>query len=205
MPFQGRTKQDVLSEFRCAEILDAARGVFARKGYEAATMDDIAAATGVGKGTIYLYYRSKRDIYLAALEHGLRAVRALTAAAVDAAPTLDAKIRAFVTTKLQFFEQERDFYRIYHAEFGNVVAHPSCLPRDVKQLYLEQVRQLERAIQAAIDEGLVRPVDPGKAAFAIFEITRGLIAQRLLAERALSPVEEGAFIVDLIWKGIANR
>ncbi|HVB38785.1 MAG TPA: helix-turn-helix domain-containing protein, partial [Vicinamibacterales bacterium] len=65
MPLEGRTKQDVLSEFRCAEILTAARGVFARKGYQAATMDDIAGAAGVGKGTLYLYYRSKRDIYLA--------------------------------------------------------------------------------------------------------------------------------------------
>lgn len=204
MPFQGRTKQDVLSEFRCAEILDAARGLFARKGYQAATMDDIAAATGVGKGTLYLYYRSKRDIYLAALEHGLRAVRDLTAAAVDAAPTLEEKIRAFVLTKFRFFDERRDFYRIYHAEFGNVVAHPSCLPSDVKQLYLEQVQQLERAIQVALDEGSIRHVDPAQTAFAIFEITRGLIARRLLAPRAGGD-DEGAFIVDLIWKGIANR
>ncbi|HEY7789793.1 MAG TPA: TetR/AcrR family transcriptional regulator [Vicinamibacterales bacterium] len=205
MPWQGRTKQDVLSEFRCAEILDAARGVFARKGYQAATMDDIAAATGVGKGTLYLYYRSKRDIYLAALERGLRAVCDITAAALDTAPTLEEKIRAFVLTKVQFFDDHRDFYRIYHAEFGNVVAHPSCLPPSVKQLYLGQVQQLEHAIEAARDEGRIRPVDPGKAAFAIFEITRGLIARRLLADPSLSAEAEGAFIVDLIWKGIANR
>ncbi|MDE3153561.1 MAG: TetR/AcrR family transcriptional regulator [Acidobacteriota bacterium] len=205
MPLEGRTKQDVLSEFRCAEILTAARGVFARKGFQAATMDDIAGAAGVGKGTLYLYYRSKRDIYLASLEHGLRALSALTAAEVAAAARIEDKIRAFVLTKVRYFDEQRDFYRIYHAEFGNVVAHPSCLPDELMALYLQQVQQLEQAIQQAVDRGEIRPVQAGTVAFAIFEITRGIITQRLLDRTGSRAEDDGAFIVDLIWKGIGNR
>lgn len=205
MPLQGRTKQDVLSEFRCAEILDAARGIFARKGFEAATMDDIAAAAGVGKGTLYLYYRSKRDIYLAALGGGLREIRDRTQAAVDAATTIHDKIRAFVLTKVHYFNEHRDFYRIYHAEFGNLVTHPSCLPDELMALYLQQVQQLEGALAEARDQHLVRAVDPGKTAFAVFEITRGLIIRRLLDQSTTGAEDDGAFIVDLIWKGIAQR
>jgi AcrR family transcriptional regulator len=66
-----RTKKEVVTEFRTAGILEAARKVFAKKGFSDATVDDIANAAGVAKGTIYLYYKSKRDVYFAALKFGL--------------------------------------------------------------------------------------------------------------------------------------
>ncbi len=160
---------------------------------------------GSARGRCTCTYRSKRDIYLAALEHGLRALQDLTRAAVEAAPTIEAKIRAFVLTKLRYFDEQRDFYRIYHAEFGNVIAHPSCLPQELKALYLQQVQQLERTVQEALDAGHIRPVHAGTVAFAIFEITRGLIAQRLLDRSPGRAEDDGAFIVDLIWKGIGKR
>ena len=47
---------------RRAELLTAARAVFARKGYEAATVSDIVARAGVAQGTFYLYYPSKEAL-----------------------------------------------------------------------------------------------------------------------------------------------
>ena len=48
---------------RPGEILDAALSVFAEKGYAAARMEDIAARAGVTKGTIYLYFQNKEDVF----------------------------------------------------------------------------------------------------------------------------------------------
>ena len=48
---------------RRQQILDHARDVFARRGYHAATVDDIVAAVGVARGTFYLYFTDKRDIF----------------------------------------------------------------------------------------------------------------------------------------------
>ena len=48
---------------RPGEILDAALKVFAQKGFAAARMDDIAKTAGVTKGTIYLYFQSKEDVF----------------------------------------------------------------------------------------------------------------------------------------------
>jgi len=52
-------------EERPAQITSAALTVFARKGYVRATMDEIANAAGITKGTIYLYFSSKKDLLLA--------------------------------------------------------------------------------------------------------------------------------------------
>ena len=117
----ARTKQDVVSEFRTAGILEAARKVFARKGFNGATVDEIAEAAGLAKGTVYLYFSSKRDVYLAALKQGLTSLIEETRRAVSAAATPAEKLRAFVTTRLQFAEDNRDLAPILQVEFANLV------------------------------------------------------------------------------------
>ncbi len=54
---------------RPSEIADAALEVFAKSGFESATMDEIAMKAGVSKGTIYLYYPSKEDLLVASVEN----------------------------------------------------------------------------------------------------------------------------------------
>jgi AcrR family transcriptional regulator len=56
-------------ERRVEEILEAAREVFCRKGYEGAAMAEIAARLGVVEGTLYKYFDSKRSLLLKVLEH----------------------------------------------------------------------------------------------------------------------------------------
>ena len=51
------TKKEVVAAFRTGEILAAARGLMDRQGADAITMDEIAQAAGVAKGTLYLYFR----------------------------------------------------------------------------------------------------------------------------------------------------
>lgn len=53
---------------RKSQILSAAQDVFTRKGFDEARMDDIAEETGLSKGTLYLYFKSKADIIIAILD-----------------------------------------------------------------------------------------------------------------------------------------
>lgn len=55
-------------EERGQQILDAAKRVFARKGYGAATLKDIIEETGMSRGWIYLYYQTKEEIFEAVLD-----------------------------------------------------------------------------------------------------------------------------------------
>ena len=61
---------------RPTEIASAALDVFARDGFESATVDRIASEAGVSKGTVYLYYRSKEDLFVACIENQIRENRA---------------------------------------------------------------------------------------------------------------------------------
>src|SRR5207302_4299670 len=56
------------ADARRAQLLDAAKRVFARRGYPAANIADICEEAGVARGTIYQYFRNKRDVLIALLD-----------------------------------------------------------------------------------------------------------------------------------------
>ncbi|OYV74472.1 MAG: hypothetical protein B7Z72_00065, partial [Gemmatimonadetes bacterium 21-71-4] len=58
-----------LPEERPRQILDAAFATFAEHGLAAARLDDIAKRAGVSKGTIYLYFQSKEELFRAVVLH----------------------------------------------------------------------------------------------------------------------------------------
>ena len=83
-------------------ILDAADGLLARYGYKKMTMEDLAQEVGIGKGTIYLHFRSKEEIVLSHIDRiVLRVIERLQAiAAGEAAPA--AKVRDILITRVMF-------------------------------------------------------------------------------------------------------
>jgi AcrR family transcriptional regulator len=200
-----RTKRDVLAEFRHAEILAAARGVFAEKGFAGASVDDIAQAAGVAKGTIYLYYPSKREIYFAALREGLTALAVKTQMQVEGATTLREKLLAYVETKLRYFDENRDFFKIYFAELGNMVTQHETRDSGIEQLYLDQVALLEDAVRQGRENGEARDLPDRSVAFAIANLTRGAVTQRLVGWNEGSIERELNLLVDFAWKGISSQ
>lgn len=195
-----KTKHDIICEFRCSEILEAARGVFARKGF-GATVDEIAEAAGLAKGTLYLYFQSKREIYLAALRQSFAGLIEETRRSVEAAPGVEGKIQAYIATYIRYAEDNRDFISIYHAEFGKVGL--GTMNKEFRNLYLEQARTLEPVLREAEAQGRIRTARPDAAAFSIYEMTRGLITRRLLGWSNATAEQDVEFLTHLIWTGLA--
>lgn len=200
-----RTRKDVLTEFRTTEILQAAHHVFAEKGFDQATIADIAKTAGVAKGTVYLYYRSKREVYWAALKRDLVLMRDQTRQNLESAETIEEKLRAVIASKLRYFEEHKDFFRIYYSEFARPVTRHTQFQRQIDELYLDQVQLLEQALQQAIRKKLMRHVRADATAFAVLDLTRGVVIQRLRGWSRAALDEDIASTFDLVWKGIALR
>jgi AcrR family transcriptional regulator len=201
MSLAGRTKRQVLAEFRHQEILQAARRVFSARGFEGASVEDIAHGAGVAKGTVYLYYSSKGALYRAALRDGLVDMCESIRRGVERAPSLREKLRAFVFTKLAHFEEHRDFFRIYSSAYGRT-AGPLLCHRDFRAFKEEQLGVLESVLASG---GPLRGVRPRTAARAVLDVTRGLIERRLCGESREATEKEAGALLDLIWKGFAGR
>lgn len=199
----SKTKQEVVTEFRCTEILDAARKVFAEKGFSETTMDQVAECAGIAKGTLYLYFRSKRDIYMAALMEGIRSLNNDSRRKVEAAAGVREKLRAFIETRVGYFEQHRDFFLIYHSEVGNLRVPQATHEGQMSELYLEQAQMLEEVLKQAAAAGEIRELRPDSTAFTVCDMTRGVIVQRLLGWSRAELNDDIQHLIGLIWRGIA--
>ena len=82
-------------------IIDAALRVFAEKGYHEATIADVAARLGVSEGTIYLYFRSKRELFKAISDVGERDTAQLLASAIKS----EDPVKNFFDLSIQAYEQ----------------------------------------------------------------------------------------------------
>ena len=201
MPVLGRTKREVLSEFRRNELLTAARAIFGKKGFHDASIDEIAETAEVAKGTVYLYYKSKKELYLEALRFGVESLNKELRSRADRPGTCFETLRVLTETKIHFFEENRDFFRIYFSELGKLPTHPSAVAM-VRDLYAEQAKVFERILRGGIRRREVRAVDIEKTAYAIADLTRGVATQRLLGTSKTTLEDDVDFIVDFIWKGI---
>jgi TetR/AcrR family fatty acid metabolism transcriptional regulator len=195
-----RTRKQVISEFRQAEIVLAARSVFARRSYSDAIMDEIAKEAGVAKGTLYLYFKSKKEIYKAVLDHDMRALKSDTLDRMAAATTLRDKIHAFALTRIQSAEEHKDFFRILDSESGA----PTYTRSQYRGWLREPVQHLGEAIEKASAAGEIRSFNAEKVAWLIADMTRGTIQRRLLNQGNAHPAEDAQFLVEFIWPAIAK-
>lgn len=87
-----------------AKLVDVARQLFAKKGVEATTMNDIAVASKKGRRTLYTYFKSKDQIYMAVVESELK-MFSDTMDKVAKKPTVpDEKILELITTHLDIIK-----------------------------------------------------------------------------------------------------
>jgi TetR/AcrR family transcriptional regulator len=101
-------------EHRKEEILDAAQRVFFEKGLSAATMDEIAEAAELSKGTLYLYYKSKEDMYLSVMMRGMDVLYKLYEPVIASEDSTVQKLVKFGDIYKDFYHSDRDFFRMFH-------------------------------------------------------------------------------------------
>ncbi len=107
------TKKEVVSAFRTREIIAAARQVIAGREWEGITMEEIAQAAGVAKGTVYLYFQGKEDLLRSLLsqvgENLLKDLQAVTASGLSPWE----KLARAVSVHLEYLERERALFPLY--------------------------------------------------------------------------------------------
>jgi len=205
MPTPRRpTKGDVLSAYRRDALLGAAIRVFGERGFDCATMERIAEEADVAKGTTYLYYDSKQSIYDAALSSGIAELDERTREVIDRAPNFREAISAFMTARAEYFFEHRDFFRMYVSAIARQITSSKPRASEFQAMVDRQTRRLEQAVARAAARREIRRVDSAATAVAIFDLTRGLIARRMVSTGDFDLAEDVAFLSELVWRGLTK-
>jgi AcrR family transcriptional regulator len=127
-------------------ILEVAGQVFARRGYHAAAMDEIAAEADVSKPMLYAYFGSKEGLYLAYIDRtGRQLLDRLTAAGASGASPM-ARLHARTGEFLAFVEEHRDGWAVLFAE----MASSRPLADEVASLRGQIAEAIRRMISAEV-------------------------------------------------------
>jgi AcrR family transcriptional regulator len=196
----GRPKDPELEARRKAQILDTAARVFATFGFANTQVQTIANHLGVGNGTVYRYFPTKEQLFLSAVERGLKELEA-EMDAVLAQPHDGAELmRQAVRTYLGFFHRRPEMAELF-------IQERAAFPHHHRPLYfVNKDDELERKHRAFFDRlvesGVLRPIPCDRFFDVIGDLLYGTILTNLLANRPSDPEGQAANVLDVILHGL---
>lgn len=193
-------KPDV-SEERKAQIINAAEDVFTKKGFDEARMDDIAEKTGLSKGTLYLYYKSKDDLIIAILDRIFqREFKALEKLDLSEISATDA-IWTFVDTVSKDIKIMLRLMPITF-EFMGMAFRNKLVQKAFKTYFNHYMNILIPIIQQGIDTGEFRKTDAYEVAIAMGAVMEGTILLWVYDKSIVNPEKHIRSGMKLLMEGI---
>jgi AcrR family transcriptional regulator len=184
------------------EILEAAKRLFARKGFHAATVDEIAQEADFSKGAMYVHFANKEDLFLSLIQEKTEELGERLEEVVHSTDDLENKVRTFVKTYLDAFDEDKEFFQIIAAERPRLTAQTQDrLQLRLRERYLETLRLVDEMMQEGIHQGRLRQTEPRFLGITLLGIIHSFTAQWLLLGRKdpLSRME--SLIVELFLGG----
>ncbi|RMF06606.1 MAG: TetR/AcrR family transcriptional regulator [Candidatus Neomarinimicrobiota bacterium] len=128
-------------EQRRQSILEAAEKLFARDGYTATSLDRVAEEIEISKGTIYLYFKNKEDLFFSLIQERFQQLVETVAEKIAAAATLEELIETAVSVAMEETKKQHYLFRITSAEQAKVKspAHRNLRKQmlAIRQRYIE--------------------------------------------------------------------
>lgn len=164
-----------------ARIVDAAIEVFARKGFRAARVSDIAERAGVADGTIYLYFRNKEDLLLTIFEEKMEEVLAALAKSLEAAADPVEGMRLYARFHFDQLRTHPALAQVFQVELRQ--SHRFFREYRPEKLW-QYLGVFEDLVSRGQAQGLIRAdVDPFLAKWAFFGALDEMAIQWVLARR----------------------
>jgi AcrR family transcriptional regulator len=168
-----------VSEERRAQIIEAALACYTRKGYANTTMDDIVAESGLSKGAIYWYFKSKDDVFQAAFTSMFEAVGAESMVAFQACETAADRLRLGARTMVDLARNIEGYFALI-VEFWSQSENRD----EVMGFWAEMLVQYQQVIAAIFEGGIqsgeFREVDADALAWMIMTAYDGLAAYDMM-------------------------
>jgi TetR/AcrR family fatty acid metabolism transcriptional regulator len=184
-------------------ILDAAVGVFARKGYFAARVSDVAKKAGVADGTIYLYFQAKQDILVRLFDEVMSVHVEEAREAVRALASAPERLQAIAERHLAVLGENRDLAVVFQVELRQSTRFMERFTASWLHDYFEL---LDEVMEQGQRDGTLRAdVNRKLAAKMLFGALDETVTSWVLSDKRYALKDLAAPVVDLFLRGAAVR
>jgi AcrR family transcriptional regulator len=192
---------------RRGEILAAARKVFARRGYEAATLEEIADRAAYAKGTLYNYFRSKEDLFQQTLSVLLDDISLLATTATREQGGARERFQGFACGMMEYYRSNEDFLRIVTLELNRLQLDEKHRVRALLDRLRTLARTLGRMLEPEIRSGGIVREDPLELAQVFVTLIHNRTMRRSFEPGGLRRMDvrrDADFLTRLFFDGIAT-
>jgi len=187
------------SDDKRRRILEAAVRVFARKGYFAARVSDVAKRAGIADGTIYLYFRNKEDILVSLFDEVMSEHVARGQEELLRIPGTAAKLHAIAERHLRLLGDNEDLAVVFQVELRQST---KFMERFTASWFKDYLELLTGVIEEGQKDGTLRPELPRKVlAKALFGALDEMVTSWILGRKNYDLGELAAPVVDLFLRG----
>ena len=149
------------------KIFETSMKLFAEKGYDATSIEDITATVGVAKGTLYYHFSSKEEIFEFLIGEGVKLLKNSIEIKTEKLDKAIDKIKAIVLIELKVLVKYEDFMTIVLSEIWG------SGPRSVlcKNYVFDYIQLIEKIVKEGMEKGEIIEGDPNVIASGIFGFT----------------------------------
>jgi AcrR family transcriptional regulator len=185
------------------DIIRAAIKIFAKKGYDATSVDEIAAKAKVAKGTIYYHFATKQEIFLTIIDQGIETFTTMLKQGIDAESDPGAQLTAFISIQVDFFQEYKDFCKVLLTEMWRLETHWQKEFKDLRGKYNPIAVSI---LKKGIDAGIFRPtINPDTVATALFNAIAFTSIEIPLMHKDIAIPSIKPQLTDMIMGGICKK
>ncbi len=190
---------------RIETITSSAEKLFYERGYFDVSMDDIAAAAELAKGSVYYYFRKKAHIIYAILHAGLTRFHEALARAVEAPADPVEKLRALITTHSSFLAENQRLmvlvWRFVNSPQGVLGKRQT---EALKSYHRRSMVLIGDVIHAAVRAEKLRPLDPEPVAQLVGGMLMASVVMSAASDRPYDAQAQAELIFEVLMRGIGR-
>lgn len=187
---------------RREEILETATGLFAEHGFSDAVTQALADRLGVGKGTIYRHFPSKRDLFLAAADRVMRKMQEQVNVNIAGIEDGFERIERAIATFLGFFADHPEFVELLIQERAYFKDRKRPTYFEHREINVQRWRQLYREM---IVQGRIREMPVERITDVLSNVIYGVMVTNLFNGTTTPPDVQAKEILDIVFLGILTN
>lgn len=167
------------------KIFETSMKLFAEKGYDATSIEEITANVGVAKGTLYYHFSSKEEIFEFLIEEGVKLLKNSIEIKTEGLNNSLDKIKAIVLIQIKILVKYEDFMTIVLSEiWGSGKRSTLC-----KKYIFEYIQMIEKIVEEGINKKEIINGDKNVIASGIFGFTCSSLIYKMRTEKEINVLE----------------
>ena len=167
------------------KIFETSMKLFAEKGYDATSIEEITATVGVAKGTLYYHFSSKEEIFNFLIEEGIKLLQNSIDIKTAKLDNYIDKLKAVILIEIKIVVKYEDFIKIllsqlYGTEAGNIKCQ--------KHIF-EYIDKIEKIVEAGIEAGQIKKGNSKAIASEIYGLIASSLVYRLKNEKEIDVIK----------------